>query len=131
MANNNHYRAEQFINAIPGSGGIVSTVAKRIGCDWHTARKYIDKYPTIKRAYDDECEKVLDAAESVIVTDIVDSKDTQTAKWYLKMKGARRGYAQRRETVKIDLSQLTEEQLERIASGEDPFDVLLAGSRSG
>lgn len=130
MSGNNQYKAQQFIDVIPRSGGIISTIARKVGCNWHTAKKYIDKYPTIKRAYDDECEKLLDAAESVIVGDIVDEKDTQTAKWYLKMKGSRRGYAQRRETVKIDLSQLTEEQLERIAGGEDPFDVLLAGSGS-
>ena len=88
-----HYKAEQFINAIPGSGGIITTIAKRAGCDWHTADKYIAKYATVAQAYADECAKVLDAAESVIVGDIVENKEVQTAKWYLTMKGGDRGYA--------------------------------------
>ena len=44
---NAHYTAKQFIEAIPGSGGIVSTIARRVGCNWYTAKKYIDNYPTV------------------------------------------------------------------------------------
>jgi hypothetical protein len=91
MGANNHYKAKDFIDVIPGTGGIISTIAKRVGCSWHTAKKYIDTYPTIKVVYDAECEAVLDAAESVILGDIQD-KDVQTAKWYLMMKGSDRGY---------------------------------------
>lgn len=94
MANRDQFRAQDFIDAMPGSGGIIATIAKRVGCDWHTAKKYIDAYPTVKAAYDAECERVLDLAETVIIEDIVKSKDTQTAKWYLTMKGRDRGYAQ-------------------------------------
>ena len=101
MANGNghngRYTAQQFIDAIPGTAGIVTTIARRIGCDWHTARRYIDQYPTIKAAYDDECEKVLDAAESAVIQAITPKEggeaDIPTAKWYLTMKGAKRGYA--------------------------------------
>lgn len=92
MAANNHFKAQDFIDAIPGTGGIISTIAKKVGCSWNTAKKYINTYPTVKAAYDAECEAVLDAAESVILADI-QSKDTQTAKWYLTMKGRHRGYA--------------------------------------
>jgi len=88
-----HYKAQDFIDAIPGSGGIISTIAKRVGCAWNTARKYIDNYATVRRAYDNECEKVTDLAEAVIVKGIQD-KDVQTAKWYLTMKGRSRGYVQ-------------------------------------
>ena len=93
MGSNNHYTAQQFISAIPGSGGIKTTIAKRVGCAWNTVDKYVKTYPTVAQAYANECEKVLDAAESVIVGDIVDGKEVQTAKWYLTMKGAERGYA--------------------------------------
>jgi len=90
-----NYTAQQFISAIPGSGGIKTTIAKRVGCAWHTVDKYVREYPTVAKAYADECEKVLDAAESVIVGDIVDGKEVQTAKWYLTMKGHGRGYQQK------------------------------------
>lgn len=62
MANKDQFTAKDFIEAIPGTGGIVSTIAKAVGCEWHTAKKYIDNYPTVKQAYDDECEKNLDIA---------------------------------------------------------------------
>ena len=90
-----NYTAAQFIGAIPGSGGIITTIAKRVGCAWNTADKYIKQYATVAQAYADECAKVLDAAESVIVGDIVENKEVQTAKWYLTMKGSGRGYLQK------------------------------------
>ena len=94
MGANNHYKAQQFIDVIPGTGGIVTKIAAAVGCSWHTAKKYIDTYPTIGQAYDDECETVLDVAESVIIKKLTE-QDEQTAKWYLAMKGTRRGYAQK------------------------------------
>lgn len=87
----NQYTAAQFIKAIPGSGGIVSTIAARVGCDWHTARKYIDDFPTVAQVYRDETEKVKDRAESVLIASINDG-NTQDAKWYLSKKAKERGY---------------------------------------
>ena len=103
MANRNQYTAQDFIDAIPNSAGIINTIAGRVGCDWHTAKKYIDNYPTIASAYDDECQKVLDLAETVVLQSLKD-KDTQMAKWYLSMKGRDRGYAttQRNEVTGAD-----------------------------
>jgi hypothetical protein len=107
MAGKDQYRAQQFIDAIPGTGGIISTVAKRIGCSWHTAKKYIEKYATVKQAYDDECETPKDWAESVIVRNIAlalkkqeqtnEPVDSSDAKWYLVHKGKDRGYTERKE----------------------------------
>jgi hypothetical protein len=89
---NGKYTAADFIAAIPETGGIVSKIADKVGCAWNTAKKYIDTYPTVKAVYDAECERVLDDAESVILGEI-ENRDTQTAKWYLTMKGRHRGYA--------------------------------------
>jgi hypothetical protein len=33
------YNAQQFIKAIKNSGGIITTIAARVGCDWDTAKK--------------------------------------------------------------------------------------------
>ena len=85
------YNAQDFISAIPGTGGIVSAIARKVGCEWETVRAWIDKYPTVKRAYDAECEAMLDLAESTVLKNIKDG-DTADAKWYLTKKGKRRGY---------------------------------------
>ena len=98
---NGRYTAAQFIEAIPGSGGIISTIAARVGCAWHTAKKYITTYPTIQRAYDDECEKITDLAESTLIKSIRDG-DVASAKWWLTRKGKERGFVQRQEITGAD-----------------------------
>ena len=101
---NGRYKAQDFIDAIPGTGGIISTIAKRVGCSWHTAKKYIREYPTIAKVYGDECEAITDLAELTIIKAIKDG-DTHTAKWYLTMKGRERGYAAtQRQEVRTELS---------------------------
>ena len=92
MAGKENYTAAQFIKASPGTGGIITAIAGRVGCNWYTARKYITQYPTVARAYEDECERMTDLAESTILT-AIKGGDASTAKWYLTMKGAGRGYA--------------------------------------
>ncbi len=88
---NNKYSAKVFIDAIPGTGGIVSAIARKVGCDWYTVKTWIDGYPTVKVAYDNECEAMLDLAESTVLKNIR-AGDTQDAKWYLSKKGKQRGY---------------------------------------
>ena len=90
------YTTQEFIDAIAGTGGIVSAIARKVGCDWNTAKKYIDTYPTVRAAYDAECEAMLDLAESTVLRNIKLAAqgvgDTADAKWYLTKKGKRRGY---------------------------------------
>lgn len=104
---NGTYTAAQFIKAIPGSGGIISTIASRVGCEWHTVKRYIGKHPTVMKAYRDEQEKGLDRAESVLMGNIalalkqlqtegrIEQVDSSDAKWLLARKGKDRGYVER------------------------------------
>ena len=99
MSENGHngkYTAEQFIKAIPGSGGIITKIAERVGCTWHTARRYIEKHPTVLQAYTDEKEKVIDLAETTVMKAMSEG-DVGTARWYLATKGRDRGYVERRQ----------------------------------
>jgi hypothetical protein len=91
------YKAQDFIDAIPGTGGIISAIAKKVGCTWHTAKAAIDRYQTVREAYDDECEVVTDVAESTVIKAIRDG-DVPSAKWWLTKKGKERGFAE-----KVDL----------------------------
>jgi len=92
------FTAEQFIKAIPGTGGIVSLIAKKVGCTWHTARKYIDRYATVQQAWRDECEAVLDLAETQAIG-AIRKGDPQMVRWYLATKGKQRGYTERHEVT--------------------------------
>ena len=107
------YKAQDFIDKIPGSGAIISSIAKAVGCTWHTARKYIDEYPTIHDAFEAERQRILDIAENVIIGNIMAANnqqakavrpkpdgtpgepvvvDSSDVRWYLSMKGRDRGY---------------------------------------
>ncbi len=105
------YSATQFIKAIEGSGGLISTIASRVDCTWMTAKKYIDNYPTIKSAYDEEIERVIDLAEGVLIQNIQTAAkqakagrdvDTADVKWFLSRKAKSRGYVERQEVTGAD-----------------------------
>lgn len=77
--------------AIPKSAGIMSTIAARLGCEWHTAKKYIEADPELSQMLADEVEGVLDMAESVVFKS-AQAGNTQDAKWLLSKKGKARGW---------------------------------------
>lgn len=85
MANRAQFRISDFLAAIPGSGGVIATIASRVGCEWHTAKKYIEKYPKIKAAYEDEAQITSDIAVDIVLK-AIKSGDTSTAKWWLSKK---------------------------------------------
>ena len=92
---------EPILEAIKDSAGIVSTIAKRLGVDWHTAEKYINEYDECKQALSNESEKVIDLAETKLIGAIQNS-DMQTVRWFLATKGKRRGYTDRLELTGAD-----------------------------
>lgn len=61
------FTAKQVIEAIEGSGAIKSTIAKKLNCSWNTIDVYIQRYPTVAQAFEDESAKVDDLAESIII----------------------------------------------------------------
>ena len=79
------YTTEQFRKAIVRSGGVIGVIAARVGCSWHTAKKYIDKFPTLRDAYDNELQFTNDIALSVVLQAIKEG-DIGTAKWWLTKK---------------------------------------------
>lgn len=85
-----------LLEAIRGSGGIYSTISRRLAIDWSTARIKVEADPVTKQAYDDECERVLDLAEATIIKS-VEGGDTSDAKWLLARKGKKRGYGDKLE----------------------------------
>ena len=111
------YTAKQFIDAMPGTGGIVSLIAKRIGCNWHTADKYIKRMPSVRAAYQDECESILDLAEAKTIEAIKDG-DGQMIRNYLSTKGKHRGYSERTEITGADGAAMQLIIVEQIVGGD-------------
>lgn len=94
------YTVGQFEEAIPKSGGVIATIARRVGCDWHTADKFIRKHDKLAQMLEDECQTIDDLAESVLIKAMQEG-DVGSARWWLERR--RRGrYATRQEVTGAD-----------------------------
>ena len=82
---------DTVLQAIQGSRGLISTVAARLECRWHTAVAYIEKWEGTRQAMDVEWQQLLDVAESQIHA-AIEAGDLEACKWYLVRKGQDRGY---------------------------------------
>ncbi len=90
-------KQQDVLDAIKDSGGVISTIARRLKCNWNTAKTYCDKWESTKTALQDEKETTLDTAE-LKVLDAIKAGDTQIIKWFLSTKGKDRGYTTKIET---------------------------------
>ena len=88
------------LEAINGSLGIISTIAKRLGCESRTAKRLIDKWQETKDALIDEQELVLDLADTGLYDALI-KKEQWAIKFILSTKGQSRGYVVT-PTIKLD-----------------------------
>ncbi len=79
--------------AIENSGGIISTIANKLGVSWHTVKRYIDKNPDLIELLDAELEKVKDSAEGTLFEEIITHKKSWAIKFFLAYKAKDRGYS--------------------------------------
>lgn len=94
MGNKKQYNEDDFAAALKGSGGLLTIVARRMGCTWQTAQRYVQNSPRLMELYVDEREAILDVCEKTVI-DAVQAGDVQTAKWYLALLGGNRGFGNR------------------------------------
>jgi len=117
---------KRIIDAIPGTGGIISQIAKKTGYEWHAVKNAVNKFPTVAQAYQDECERVSDMAQGVLMKSIQEG-NTQDAKWWLARK-RRQDFGDNIDVTsggkKIDFSRLSDDQLERLIRGDDPGTII-------
>jgi len=102
------YTTKQFIDAMPGTGGVISAIADKISkeCSWNTAKAYIEKYPTVKTAWENERNKITDRARHNIIKSIHDG-DLQMSKWWLQVMDDEFVPKQRNELTGADGGQIT------------------------
>lgn len=84
----------QAIEAIDGSGGYVSVIARRLGCSQRNVYKLRNKHASIEEALEEERAKQLDFAEGKLQEQIK-SGNTTAIIFYLKTQGKDRGYVER------------------------------------
>ena len=107
MSSSKGYTEKKVLAAIKGSGGIITTISNRIGCEWHTAKRLTQKWQSTRDAYKDERETILDMSESAILKSIKNG-NTQDAKWLLSSLGASRGFGK----DKVEVTNVTPQRIE-------------------
>jgi len=95
------YTAAEVVEAIKGSGGFVTAIARRLNCTARHVYNLIDKYETARDALFDEREAMRDMAEGELYKKIKEG-DTTAIIFYLKTQGKSRGYAERQEHTGAD-----------------------------
>jgi len=87
------FKKSDVKKAIEGSGGYVINIAKKLNCDWSTARKYVDIFG-LQSFLDQEDETTTDLTEMKLIENI-NKNDTTAIIFRLKTKGKKRGYVER------------------------------------
>lgn len=91
MGRHRNFKKKDVLDAIADSYGIVSTVAAKLHCNWHTADEYIKKWPETLQALNDEEESKLDFVEGKAIKKINEG-DGAMIRFYLATKGKKRGF---------------------------------------
>ena len=107
---------KNLLSALEKSLGIVTTACKIVDCNRSTFYKYYNNDQDFKNAVDELENLTLDFVESKLHKQIKDDNTTATI-FYLKTKGKKRGYVERREvemTAEVSTSKLSPEAKKKI-----------------
>tara|TARA_R110002073_G_scaffold366_1_gene3352 strand:+ start:1909 stop:2328 length:420 start_codon:yes stop_codon:yes gene_type:complete len=107
---------KNLLAALEKSLGIVTTACKIVDCNRSTFYKYYNIDQDFKNAVDELENLTLDFVESKLHKQIKDDNTTATI-FYLKTKGKKRGYVERREvemTAEVSTSKLSPEAKKKI-----------------
>ena len=96
-SNKIQHNKKKLIEALEKSLGIVSSACKIVEIDRSTFYKYYNEDKEFKKDVDSINDVALDFAESKLLENIKDKKETSII-FYLKTKGKKRGYIERTET---------------------------------
>jgi transposase-like protein len=86
----------RFQECIPGTSGVLSEIARRIGCSRQTVYAWMNDHPEVARAIEEERQVSLDHAETTLYK-AIESGDLSAAKYLLSTRGRDRGFSTRAE----------------------------------
>lgn len=95
--NTQKFTLNQMLDACRASYGLITPMARLLGCDPQTVRNYIKRYPTLAKAVQEQRDRLVDAAELALIKKVQDG-DTQAIFFTLRTLGKERGYYPKQET---------------------------------
>lgn len=130
------FSAQQMIDALISTRGMITLAAKKLGCVPNTVRRYIREYPTVAVAQSEAREQLGDAVESTLANMALGKLQKDGKKYerepniaalifMAKTKFKDRGYVERTETVNFNVStELLQRAIAAIeGAGLDPATV--------
>jgi hypothetical protein len=116
----------EIAKAITDSHGILSVAAKKLDCSRQTIYNHLKNSKRLQAICNNENESMIDFAEMKLFENIQAGKEASIF-FFLKTKAKHRGYIERLvwPNERIDLTKLSDHQLERYAKGEDLISVLI------
>lgn len=109
-----------MIDALKEAGGMVYVAARKLGCDPKTVYNYAKRHSVVQEAINDERGHFLDTCELALKGAVVAGEGWAVC-FALKTLGKDRGYIERHQlehSGKIDVSKLSDEELQAIVSSE-------------
>ena len=85
-----------MIDAIIEAKGILAVAARNLDCSRQTVHNYVNRYATVREAYEDANETNIDFVENKLMQQINNGNVTAMI-FFLKTKAKHRGYVERRE----------------------------------
>lgn len=92
------YTAQQMIDALIASKGMVYVAARALGCTAQTVYNYIDRYPSVAEACKQERGMMVDTAE-LALWKALQAGEAWAVSLTLKTIGKDRGYVERQEVT--------------------------------
>jgi len=126
-AQRKNIKLEEIESALRTTSGNVSAAARGLSIGRATLYRRIAESKTLQQVLVDAREELVDLAETMLRRNVMDG-NMQAIMFALRTLGKNRGYVERvqatTETLAVDMTALTDEQLERIANGESVASVL-------
>jgi hypothetical protein len=101
MTRKQEFTAKEVCDACEGTGGIMTLVATKLGCDRTTIWRYAKRYPTVRQALRQADEAMTDVAEAK-AGKLIKAEYWPAIKYRLQTKGKDRGYIERTEVTGAD-----------------------------
>jgi len=122
---NEKFTAEQMIDALTKSKGMIAPAARSLRCSRNTVKRYLREYVTVEQAQKDEREAMTDTAELSLYNAVLRGEAWAVC-FYLKTQGKRRGYVERAEVTGKDGAPIEHDHTHRNEDREEHFDRLFA-----
>ena len=145
MGRPEEYNRLDVIKAAREGRGKTTIIAHLLGCSAETVRNYAKRYKTVANAIEEARRtfktSMVDKAELKLEEAVMDGK-AWAIRYALSTQGKDRGYTERSEQeisgagggpvkFQIDMGELSDDELRRIADGEDPDRVLATKGQGG